>query len=190
VSRRAELWLQRSRVWGPAAAFLLLNLVLLFAYRLVVTVRVGAQEDALVAAEQQLAEAQERRRELVSAVAAARRTDEEIEHMRGERFGTQAERLTLTMLRVKELARQAGLRGMESIAYGDEPLEDVGLVEKSITFNVSGSYQQLREFINLLELSDLFLALEEIRVSDEADGRLRVSLRLSTLYVDVRGPRA
>ena len=87
------------------------------------------------------------------------------------------------MLEVKHLAHQAELGGLETISYSDQPVVGLPLNRKSITFAAEGSYDQLRAFINLLELSPSFLSLDEIRVEDGgAAGRLRLQVRLSTIF--------
>jgi Tfp pilus assembly protein PilO len=89
------------------------------------------------------------------------------------------------MLQVRQLARPAGLTGVRAFDYGDLLVEDLPLRRKSIGFAAVGSYEQLRSFINLLELADTFLTLEEIRVQDSSQtGELGLQIRLSTLFVE------
>jgi len=182
---RWERWRARTGKWGPALVLLLVNLSLLFAYRLALTVRVANREAALETQRQQLADLESERDRLGVALATARRTSDEIEQMRTDRFGTQAGRLTATMLRVKQLARDSGLRGLETISYPEEGVEEFGLVKKSFIFGVNGTYQQLRRFVNLLEVHESFLTLEEIQVAeDSAAGQLKIRVRLATMFVD------
>ena len=55
---------------------------------------------------------------------------------------------------------------------------------RTITFSVDGSYAQLRQLINFIELSDSFLILDEVslRGNDVEGTPLRISLKLSTLF--------
>ena len=55
---------------------------------------------------------------------------------------------------------------------------------RTITFSVDGSYAQLRQLINFLELSDTFFILDQIALrGNEVEGTpLRISLSLSTLF--------
>ena len=97
-----------------------------------------------------------------------------------EGFATERERLTDLIGEVKELADRSGLRP-GSISYPEATLEQYGLVEKSIVFTVEGDYSQLRGLVNLLEVTDTFVALDSISLS-EATPNLRIDLRLSTLF--------
>ncbi|HVS02972.1 MAG TPA: hypothetical protein VMT16_09395 [Thermoanaerobaculia bacterium] len=176
------LWWSRRRVWLPAVAFLALNLALLFGYQVMVGARVTLRESDLQQQRRQLATLQSRRLQLEQAVAEGRRTAGAIDSLYRERFGTQAGRLTAAMARVKQLARDAGLAGMETISYPQDQLAEYGVEKKSFVFAAVGNYHQLRQFINLLELSEAFLTLEEVRVSQGDGGRLQFQIRLSTLF--------
>src|SRR6185369_3250444 len=106
-----------------------------------------------------------------------------IDELYDKRLGSEAARLTAVMLEVKHLASQAGLSGIEAMNYGDEEVRELPLIKKSITFSATGSYAQLRAFINLLELSPSCMSLDEIRVEGgEAGSRLHLQVRLSTMF--------
>jgi Tfp pilus assembly protein PilO len=186
MSQGLQLWWQRRRLWLPAATFVLLGLVLLAGYELVLAGRLGLQSGALASRRDELDELTRRRRETEALVARGRSTRAAIAELYDKRLGSEATRLTAVMLEVKHLARQAGLAGMEVINYQDEPVQGLPLIKKSITFSLQGTYDQLRAFIDLLELSATFLSLDEIRVhgGDANDGgRLRLQVRLSTLFL-------
>jgi hypothetical protein len=187
MSYQMELWLGRTRLWLPALLLVALNLALLFAYRLAVSVRLGAQEQTVSQQTERLEEVRRERWGLEQALGLARATADQVESLEQGRFGTEAERLTYTMAQVKRLAGNAGLRGMETITYPEEPVAELGLVRKSFVFTAQGGYRELRELINLLEMTDSFLVLEEIRVGGrETGGQLGIQLKLSTLFVDPR----
>ena len=128
---------------------------------------------------------QERRRN-ERLVARLRDNQKRIEEFRGRRLATEAERLTELIAEVKELARRAEVEP-SSVRYPEESLQGVGLIRRSIVFSVDGDYGGLRRFINCLELSDLFLTLEEVNLSGRSgreSSKLRISLQVSTLFVD------
>jgi hypothetical protein len=59
-----------------------------------------------------------------------------------------------------------------------------GLVRRSIVFTVNGTYEELRRFVNFLELSDNFVTLEDVGLSERGSGGdLRIALRLSILVL-------
>jgi Tfp pilus assembly protein PilO len=179
----AGLWWERRRIWLPAALFVLAGVVLLAGYELVLAGRLGLQAGTLASRRDQLEELSRRRRDSEALVNLGRSTRAAIDELYDRRLGTERSRLTAVMLEVKHLARQAGLSGMEAINYADQPVEGLPLLRKSITFSLRGSYQQLRTFIDLLELSPSFLSLDEIRVQGGESGVLGLTVRLSTLFV-------
>jgi len=184
VSRGFALWWERRWMWLPAAIFVLVGIGLLAGYELALAGRVGLQAGALEARRRELDEMTARRRETEALLLRARSTRAAIDELYDKRLGSQAERLTAVMLEVKKLARQAGLTGIDAISYGDEVVQELPLVKKSITFTAAGGYDQLRGFINLLELSPSFMSLDEIRVSGGGDrGDLRLQVRLSTMFL-------
>ena len=136
------------------------------------------QAGALEARRGELEDLTTRRREAETLVQRARSTRAAIDELYDKRLGSESARLTAVMLDVKRLAQQAGLSGIEAINYGDEEVRGLPLVKKSITFGAQGSYQQLRAFINLLELSPSFMSLDEIpRGGESAALRLQRGCR-------------
>ena len=190
MSRGPQLWWERRWLWLPAALFVLVGLLMLLGYELALAGRLGLQAGAITSRQEELEELQKRRRETEALVERARTTRSAIDELYGQRLGSEAARLTAVMLEVKQLARKAGLSGIEAINYADEAVKDLPLNKKSITFSAQGSYAQLRGFINLLELSPSFMSLDEIRVQGEEGGRLRLQVRLSTMFLeeDARPP--
>jgi Tfp pilus assembly protein PilO len=178
-----NLWWERRRLWLPAAIAALVGILLLIGYRVALAGRLGLQARVVEERERSLAELDAARQETEGLVRRARATRLALDTLYGDRLGTQARRLTAIISEVKKLARQAGLEGVEAIAYTDEPVEDVPLLKKSIAFRAAGTYAELRSFVNLLEVNEAFLTLEGIRVHGEAGGgELQLEIRLSTLF--------
>lgn len=107
-----------------------------------------------------------------------------IEAIYRERFATERSRFTEQVRELKSLAERAGL-DPATIAYPEDQLAEYGLIRRSFAFSVQGSYDSLRNFLHLLELSSSFLSVDQIAVN-EARGGLGVKLRLSTLFEAVR----
>jgi hypothetical protein len=85
---------------------------------------------------------------------------------------------------IRELARRAGLEPA-AMSYPTEEVEEYGLVKRYFTFGVSGTYVELRQFINLLELTPSFVVLEQVTLSGGTQGEeLSIRLSLSTLFVE------
>jgi len=172
------------RLWLPAAAFVLLNLAGLAAYYLVYAGRAEekvARFDRLTATRQDLVAERQRLERARDQLLAAR---EAIDSFYEDRLGTQAERLTGVIAEIKQLASTAGLEPA-AINYASEPIEEQGVVRRSLNFGVSGGYLDLRRLINLLELSSSFVTLDRISLTEDSqESGLRIRLELSALFAD------
>ncbi len=138
----------------------------------------------------ELVSLREERAQLASAVEEAGENRERIDDLYENRLSTERQRLTRLIAEVKSLARRAGL-DPTVISYPEESLEQYDLVKRSIVFAVKGTYQELRRFVNFLELSDYFLTLEEVQLADSgAQGQsLRINLKISTLFAKLDEPQ-
>jgi Tfp pilus assembly protein PilO len=89
----------------------------------------------------------------------------------------------LTHLRLPQLARQTGLR-YERSQYETVEARDSTLTALRIAMVLSGSYANMRRFIQALESSPEFVVIDNVSLSeaDASSGSLTVTLRLSTYY--------
>jgi len=182
---RLEVWRRRLRLWVPPLVFLALNLVFLSAYRLVYQGRQILLENRIEQTANRLTELDRQAVDLRDQLDRAVLTHERIDQLNNDILGVESERLTQVIAEVQGLEERVGLQP-RATSYPEERLEGFGLKRKAVVFGVEGSYIQLRQFINLLELSDSFLILEEVGLSNAggADQRLRISFRLATYFVD------
>ena len=116
-------------------------------------------------------------------LARVRTNEQQVEQLYAERLSTRSRRLTGITSEVKELAQRSGLVP-QSLSYPEEDIEKFGLVKRSFDFSVQGTYAELRQFINLLEVSRSFLSIDEVTLTgDNTEGpELNISLSLSTLF--------
>ncbi|HBL25736.1 MAG TPA: hypothetical protein DD490_02760 [Acidobacteria bacterium] len=179
---RAEIWRLRLWVWLPALLFFLANATAFVVYRFGFADRVASLETRLAETEAKLAPLAAQRSRLEKLIERSRRNDVEIRELYEERFSTRSRRLTKITAEVRQLAQTAGLNPL-SITYPEERIEEYGLIKRSFSFSVDGTYLELRKFINLLELSDSFLTLDDVTLSGESEGpELQIRLHLSTLF--------
>lgn len=177
------LWRRELKLWLPPVLLLALAFGAWVVYRVRIADELESGRRSVARLEEELARVGEERRRLEEVAERAKRNQERLVEFYGERLGTQGERLTSILSEVRSLARRAGL-DPHAFQYPDEPVEELGLVQRSIVFGVDGSWQELRRFIRLLEQSDSFLVLQEVSLSGRARGEeLRISLNLSTLFV-------
>lgn len=182
MSAWRRIWWERRWWWLPAAVLVVLDLAALGWYQLAYSGFTRSVDQQLAG---RAADAERLERLVETRRADAERlryNREELEKFYSERIGSPAERLTKVISEVRSLARTAGLEPA-AIDYPGEPIAELGLIERSFSFSVRGSYAELRRFINLLEVTSTFLTLEEVQLTGRGDGsELRISLQLSTLF--------
>lgn len=176
-----SIWRQRLWVWLPALVFFLANAGACSVYRLGYAGQVESLERTMGDQRRTLEDARAGREVRQDLLLRARGNRRQVAALYEQRFSTRARRLTEITAEVKELARNAGL-APQAISYPEQAIVDFGLVKRSFVFSVQGTYLELRQFINLLELSPSFLTLEEMTLSEESGPRLSIQLRLSTLF--------
>lgn len=178
-------WRRNLRLWVPPLLFCLLNLAFLAGYRLILAEEAELGRSLLDRRAAELERLQSVRDELGRISAQAKETEEGIETYYRERLSTEEGRLTGIISEIKELAQRAGLEP-GTIRYEREKIARQDVVERTLVFNVSGGYPQLRQLVNLLELSDSFLILKEVSLStaDETGERLGIQLQIATLFAE------
>ena len=177
-----EIWRQRLWVWVPALVFFLANAGAFAVYKLGYAGRIESLQGMLNAQQEKLRELAAQQRGTQTMLARVRTNEQQVEQLYAERLSTRSRRLTGITAEVKELAKKSGLEP-RSLAYPEEDIEELGLIKRSFVFSVEGTYVELRKFINLLEVSRSFLALDQVRLAGNADGpELRIDLSLSTLF--------
>jgi hypothetical protein len=193
---QSEIWRQRLWIWLPALLFFLANAVAFSVYRFGYAGQVQSLESDMESVREQLTPLEQKRTVLERRLQRARAAETAVQQLYADRFSTRSQRLTRIMSEVRSLARQAGLNP-KSFSYPLQDIEDYGLEKRSFVFSVAGTYSELRQFPNLLELTDSFLPLEAVPLSEESgDGgpELQMNLTLSTLFAresgDNPGPAA
>lgn len=111
---------------------------------------------------------------------------EDARRLLGEHLAPRSTGLLPLLEEIEAAARQAGLR-VRSRSYGQDLLEGVPVVRVGINLPAEGSYRQLVRFIELLEGSERFLALDQLRLSDREGGRDQLALVISAYFRDDAG---
>lgn len=178
-----DSWLRRWKTWSIPLLLVLVNLGLFFAHRLVVTVRLVALESELSRTTEEVAKLENRREVVETRARNGKETRDQIAELYTETLANQETRLTRMNWAVKELTRQVGMEP-GSFSYPDQDYTEFGLRRMAFDFGgVTGTYEQLRELIALLENSDHYITMESISVSrDKKNGMLKIKLALSTLF--------
>ena len=179
-----EIWQRYLWVWLLPLIFCVIGLLGLFVYQGAFAGNVDDLQKDYEITQADLAEITEERERTEEVIARIETSQENIRILYKDHFGTEAERFTSAVREIKKIANQAGLRP-ESWSYPTEELA-YGLVHQMVRFSVVGTYDQMRLFINFLELDEQFLALESVSLSEAGSsaGNPQLSLRfeVSTVF--------
>ena len=177
-------WRARLKIWLPALILVVLNLGVLSTYRFLLAGQAQIQAGRVERRQARVAELEAERLVLEETVTDVKRNRELVDRLYEGWLTPESERLTAVIGEVRGLAQAAGVE-YSSFSYPDQLLEEEALVKRSLIFTVEGTYLELRSFINLIEVSDLFLILESVRLTggSREGPQVRVSVTVSTLFV-------
>ena len=177
-------WRARLKIWLPALILVVLNLGVLSTYRFLLAGQAQIQAGRVERRQARVAELEAERLVLEETVTDVKRNRELVDRLYEGWLTPESERLTAVIGEVRGLAQAAGVE-YSSFRYPDQLLEEEDLVKRSLIFTVEGTYLELRSFINLIEVSDLFLILESVQLTggSRAGPQVRVSVTISTLFV-------
>ncbi|MEM6793585.1 MAG: hypothetical protein AAF725_06355 [Acidobacteriota bacterium] len=181
-------WRERPLKWLVPLVFVVFNLLLLVFYQAFFSDRVVSLERIYEEQASDLEELRQEREKAERFTRALERQKEATGVLYEEYFGVEGERFTRMLRDIRTRARQAGM-DPKSFAYPESPVEAYGLNRRNVNFAVEGTYEQLRRFINLLELTDQFVTLQSVTLGDaqgagqgSGEPRLKIRLSLSTLF--------
>jgi Tfp pilus assembly protein PilO len=184
-----EIWRQRLWIWVPALLFFLGNAGAFAVYTLGYAGRIESLQERLDQQAAEIKDAARKRQQMEMMIARVQTNEQQVEQLYSDRLSTRSDRLTRVTDEFKRLAKEAGLVP-KSIAYAEDEIQEYGLIKRSFTFSVQGTYAGLRKFVTLLETSRSFLSIDEVTVANEAAGPgLRIDLTVSTLFTrDIQEP--
>ena len=190
------IWRERRVLLIVLALLLAVNTGFFFTYRVQYQHRLDDLDRRLEAAEAQLAQARAERVRAERTFQAYQQIQQDVQRVLDQHWSTQEERLTAMIAEVKRLAEASDLipqtygftRAVaeSESAAGRRRREGIGVTEVRVTFDVTGTYQQARRLINLLELSRQFVIIEQINLAAREGQALTLALRLKTLFRDDR----
>lgn len=182
------IWRERRTLLIILGILLLANVVFFLTYRIQYQTRLDEMDERLAQVEGQLAQSRKARTAAEQSLAAYRRVEKDVQVVLEEHWSTQPRRLTRFIREVKRLAEASNAvpKTLTFTKTEDEPdrgkKEGVGAKEVGVSFVVDATYDQARRMINLFELSQQFVIIEQISLSEGAENKLTFSLRLKTLF--------
>jgi hypothetical protein len=188
------IWREKKILLIVLGALLLANTVFFFTYRVQYEKRLADLDARLQESQGKLEQARKARALAQQQIASYKKVQSDLQMLYNDRWSTQSDRLTALITEVKRLAVASHLEGPRSITFSrTDPVKEstgnsgsVGTSTVNISFNVQGTYEQVRRLINLLELSDQFVIIDAVGLSGTGpDSKvLTMSLRLKTLFRD------
>ncbi len=184
------VWRRHIWLWSLPLGFCVLNLLGVAFYHSAFAGQVESLETRYQATADNLAKIQDEQRVIDDFLGRVGGHQTEVADLHHGVFQTEEQRFTRVIPEIKKLARQAGLRPT-SFSYPRKNLTGQDLVQRNISFSVQGTYDQLRNFINFLELTEHFITLNSVTLGESGESRgdptLRIKLVLSTIFT-IRAP--
>lgn len=163
---------------------LVANLAVFFTYRVRQQERIDSLRSRRAQLEDELRRTTEQRDRTRQQIAAVAQLERELDTIFNQTWGEPDERLTPLLRELNTLASRSGLQP-PSRAYSNEQTTREGeATAMTISFNVRGSYEQLRRMINLIESSEQYVVIDSLSLSGDAQSgdQLQISLQLRTLF--------
>lgn len=178
-----RVWVEEWRRWVPPLAALALALILWAVHHLHFAGRVDRLANEVAGLEAELERTMVKREELRQMQQWRREGDEQARALLEDRLGPRSRRLTEVLRHVKDLAGRAGIQP-DAVRYTTDATPDEEFERVSWSYSVVGNYGQVRRFLHLLETTDAFLILEDVRLAEveEQSAQLRIQLGLSTVF--------
>lgn len=180
------IWRDRKWLLAGLGVLLLVNIVFFVTYRVRYENRIEGLNDDLRGAREQLKTASDERQEAQQLLGSVDRTRDDLELVYQDWWSTRPERLAPMIVELQTLARKSGLNPPGRSYNWSE--QNVGLTAGaemlSVSFRVEGTYSQIRNLINMIEMSPHFIIIEQIGLMDASSGgkSLGMSLSLKTLF--------
>ncbi len=100
-----------------------------------------------------------------------------------EDLATKKERLVAVQREIYQIARTFQVEAAQ-LKFNHEPVVGTNLVQLSVNIPLAGGYNNLRQFINKVEHSELFLIIQSIQLQegDRGGAMLNLNVRLATYF--------
>lgn len=180
------IWRERKWLLVGLGILLLVNIIFFVTYRVRYENRIEGLDKELAAVRQDLSEATERRQEVQQLLQSVDRTRQDLDLVYNDWWSTRPERLAPMIVELQTLAKKSGLTPPgRNYSWSEQQSERAAGAETlSVGFKVEGTYEQIRNMINLIELSPHFIIIEEVSLVDASEGgkKLAMTLILKTLF--------
>ncbi|HUJ14074.1 MAG TPA: GspMb/PilO family protein [Thermoanaerobaculia bacterium] len=183
------IWREHRVLLTILGVLLVANAIFFFTYRVQYEARLQGLDSRLHDAEGELQHAREKRIAAERLLASYNKAESDLESLYNKTWSTKPQRLTALINELKKMAVATQL-DPNTISFSETQDRDaeknggIGTSTVTISFTVHGTYQQVRQLINQLELSRQFVIIDAIHLSSSgpANGDLTLTLRLKTVF--------
>jgi hypothetical protein len=161
---------------------LLINLIVLFTYRVRQKERIADLIQTKEGLEQRLLETRNSRLARDKQLALYRSTISSVQRIHEQQWATPEQRLVPLILEVRSLAQKSKLipKTVNYTLADDAKNKEISTID--ISFGVEGTYRQVRSLIRMIEQSRQFVYIDSINLSERKGEELQLDLRLKTLF--------
>lgn len=187
---RSEIWRRRSWIWWLPLLFVFVNVGLLAFYQTSFAGKLDVLADSFNEQAEVLDSFRTERRKVEDFLLQVETQESQARSLYRDYFATRGERHTLVLREIRTLGRRAGL-DPTSFAYSNAEVRAIDINRLGIQFAVTGTYDQLRTFINFLELTDQFLVLDRVSLSGgmgDRDAQLEINMGVITYFSEHDAP--
>ena len=174
---------EHRRVLLPLAVAFLVNVIVYAAFVYPLSQRVANIEQREDAAEQTLTAARREHAQASGALTGRARASAELATFYSDVLPQgQTDARRQTYLRLSTLARDSNLRHLNWQAEAAD-VKESALEQLTISMQLSGAWPDIRDFIYQLEIAPEFVVIDNVQLSEGADGgALSLGMNLSTYY--------
>jgi hypothetical protein len=189
------IWREKRVLLIVLGLLLAANLVFFLTYRVQYQSRLTDLDERLAEVESRVAQTRAARVRVEQQYRGYKQVEADVRKIYNDYWGTQSERLTPMISEVKRLTTASSLVPA-SISFDQTEIEvktasdrrvrreSIGATEVGISFGVTGTYEQVRRLINLLELSRQFVIIDQLGLAAGEGETLNFNIHMKTLFRD------
>jgi len=185
------IWREKRVLLIVLGVLLAINVAFFLTYRVRYQQRVESLNVSLDQANTEFQAARTRKAAAQQTLSGYKTTTAEIQRIYEEVWSTPQKRLTAMILEIRDLELRSRMVPKATTFNQSEEQKEFGTSAMSINFGVQGTYSQVRQLINLLELSSHFVVIDQISLADGSteDQRLNLSIQIKTLFHEKPDPK-
>ncbi|HUF17861.1 MAG TPA: type 4a pilus biogenesis protein PilO [Thermoanaerobaculia bacterium] len=184
------IWREKKILLIVLGVLLAINVAFFLTYRVRYQQRIQALDMTLDQANAALEAARSRKAAAEQTLTGYKSTTADIQRIYNEVWSTPQRRLTSMILEIRDLENRSRMVPRSTSFTQQVEKKEFGTRAMTMNFMVRGTYAQVRQFINLLELSQNFVVIDQITLADSTDETqlLNLNIQIKTLFHEPLDP--